>query len=258
MKVIVLTCERRGTASKCLPVLCKNKNIKVDRVILAQAVSPGWKKLFRSKVKKIFNIGILGTLNGIRIRDWYRDGEADDLVDVCNVHNVSFFETEFINCEETRKLFAESRADLGLSLGNGYIPKSVFSLPKNGMINLHGEILPNYQNAQSVVWPIYMMDKYTGLTIHQIDSHIDTGDILFQEKYPIEFHKTLEKTVRCSIEITRQKIPDAISYVCENYVTLAKDAKKQGKGVSYTTPSIWKFFRMVRNNKTMMKEFSNK
>ena|ERR1700730_1743036 len=57
-----------------------------------------------------------------------------------------------INSDGTVEIFT---AALGLSLGNGYISKRVFSIPKFGMINVHSERLPEYQNAQSVIWPIY-------------------------------------------------------------------------------------------------------
>ena len=177
-----------------------------------------------------------------------------DIENLCEELGVPYAETEFINCERTRQLFRQSESELGLSLGNGYIPESVFSIPKYGMINIHGERLPEYQNAQSVIWPIYNCEIETGLTIHQIDKKIDTGDILYQETYPIEFHSTLEETVRHNVRITGSKAPGAIRYVCENYPHLRRKAKDQGHGRSYTTPSFWKFLRMVRNNRRLYKE----
>ena len=43
------------------------------------------------------------------------------------------------------------------------------------MINIHTEILPKYQGAHSIVWPIFYMESNTGFTIHEINKSID-GD----------------------------------------------------------------------------------
>jgi len=254
MKIIVLTSHEYGIASRVLPVLCKKQNINVVKVVLAHGVTPNRKKKLNHKIRKILKIGFLGALNGIKMRDWYADKDADSLHDLCKYFNVELSETPFINCDTTRNLFREADADLGLSLGNGYIPKSVFSIPRYGMVNIHTEVLPDYQGGRSIVWPIYEGEKETGFTIHQIDSKIDTGPILYLEKYPIQFCPNLRDTVELNLKTARMKIPEAFSYLCENYTSLLKNAKIQGNGKTYTTPSIWQFYRMKRNNRALYEE----
>ena len=254
MRVIILTSSMRGTASRVLPTLCENKSIDVVKVVLAHGTSPNKKRNLKRKINKTFKIGFLGALNGIRMRDWYSDNNVDSIDSLCNSFGIELSESPFINFDKTRELFREADADLGLSLGNGYIPKSVFSIPKYGMVNIHTEILPKFQGAQSIIWPIYEGSKETGFTIHQIDNKIDTGDILLQERYPIQFCSTLRKTVEKNSMTARMKIPDAFSYVCQNYVSLKAEATSQTNGKSYTTPSIWQFIRMVRNHRVMHKE----
>ena len=124
------------------------------------------------------------------------------------------------------------------------------------MINMHGERLPQYQNAQSVIWPIYNMERTTGLTIHQIDDKIDTGPILYQEEYPIEFHASLKETVTNTTRQTCNKVVHAVRHVCENYDELSKKAKPQTNGKSYTTPSFWAFLTMGRNNRKLYESAS--
>lgn len=254
MKIIILTIDRHGIASRCLPVLCNNQNLQVVKVVLAQGLSPNKKRLVIRKIQKTLRIGLLGALNGIRLRSWYVDKEAEDIYSLCSRLSVPIFETDFINCNLTKELFTQANADLGLSLGNSYIAKSIFSIPKYGMINIHTEILPHFQGTQSILWPIFEGVMETGFTIHQIDSHIDTGEILFQKKYPIKFYPTLRETVENSLRTTREQIPNAFSYVCENYVSLKAKAVKQEGGKSYTTPTLCEFLRMVKNHKRMYKE----
>jgi methionyl-tRNA formyltransferase len=254
VRLTILTSVRQGYASRCLPVLYSNPNLQVVRVILSHGLSPNKKRLLKRKIQKTIRIGLLGALNGIRIRDWYRDKDAEDIYKVCESLNIQILETDFINCEKSRELFREANADLGLSLGNGYIGKSVFSIPRYGMINIHTEILPQFQGAQSIIWPIYEGVQETGFTIHQIDAHIDTGEILFQRKYPIEFYPTLRETVENNLKKARSQIPTDLSYVCENYTQLKARAIKQKDGRSYTTPTFWQFLCMVKNNKIMYKK----
>ncbi|MDZ4821558.1 MAG: formyltransferase family protein [Planctomycetota bacterium] len=252
MKLIVLTSSRFGTASNCLPILSGSAKYSIARVIVSRGLQTDRARLWQRKLKKTMRIGVLGALNGIRMRTWYDGGHPTaDLVELCQRLGIPVFETENTNSEETVRLFREAAPDLGLSLGNGYISHRVFSIPKYGMINAHGERLPAYQNAQSVIWPIYHLETQTGLTIHQIDRSIDTGKILYREEYPIVFCAKLENTVRRTLEITQERTPPAVRYVCENYELLMNQATAQENGRSFTTPSIWQFLRMVRNNRIL-------
>ncbi len=253
MRIIILASSVRGTASRVLPALCKNADIDIVKVVLAQGQPPNKKVLLKRKIKKLFRIGLLGSINGVRMRSWYADKKAENLEVLCKKLGLRLERTPAINSETTRQLFKDADADLGLSLGNGYIAESVFSIPRHGMVNLHSEILPQFRGAQSIIWPIYEGVENTGITIHQIDKGIDTGVILYQKKYPIDFHPTLQETVVNNVYKARELIPQAFAYVCTNYEVLRANATPQEGGKSYTTPSIWQFIRMVRNNSKMYK-----
>lgn len=253
-RIVVLTCMPREIASRCLPELCANPALTVVRVILAHGGSPNAKRAFSRKLKKIWRIGPLGAINGVRMREWYLDRDAEELAPLCARLNVPFFETDYINCDRTRELFREAKADLGLSLGNGYIAPSVFSIPRCGMINIHTEILPDFQGAQSVIWPIHEGRRETGFTIHQVAKAIDAGEILYQERYPIEFQPTLRGTVERMMALSRTRVPRAFSHVCEHYESLRAAATPQVGGRSFTTPTYWQYRRMERNNARFARE----
>jgi methionyl-tRNA formyltransferase len=254
MKLVVLTSNRFGTASACLPMLHESGKCSVARVIVSRAKPPNRARRLQRKLKKAMQIGPLGALNGLRMRAWYEGNSTVDVVEMCQRLGIPVFETDETNSDETVRLMVEAEADLGLSLGNSYIAHRVFSVPKFGMINVHGERLPEYQNAQSVIWPIYNLESKTGLTIHQIDRSIDTGKILYREEYPIVFCGRLRDTVRMTTKITQQRTPAAVRYVCENYEHLLADAIPQKKGNKFTTPNIWQFIRMTRNNRRLYRK----
>ncbi len=200
MKVIILTTSVHGTAGHHLPILYKCRDIDIVMVIVSQGEIQNRTQRLLKRLRKISKIGILGALNGIRMRRWYGRAKHKYCSIVnseafCRDHNIPFRRVPFTNSDETKQLFLQASADVGLSLGSDYISPKIFQVPAHGMLNIHHELLPAYQNAQSIIWELYNGSCVTGYTIHKIDRHIDTGDILLQETVPIVFRHTLADTV---------------------------------------------------------------
>jgi methionyl-tRNA formyltransferase len=99
-----------------------------------------------------------------------------------------------------------------------------------------------------VIWPIYNNETTTGVTIHQITDGIDEGNILYRESFPITFRPTLDETVRATLSETRSRAAKAVSHVCANFFELRTASIRQSNACRYTTPTIWQFLRMRRNN----------
>jgi len=241
-------------AARCLPALCEDPRVQVNRVILSHGVTPNRKRLWYGKLRKMLRIGPLGAINGVRMRKWYKDQTSGDLFELARSRDVPVFESAFTNSDETRRLFRDADVELGLSLGNGYIPASVFDIPTHGMINVHTEILPRFQGAQGIIWAIYEGVCEVGFTIHQIDKHIDGGDILFQEVLPMLLYPTLRETVEQNMERIRRRVPQAVCGVCANYPEFNANARRQTSGTRYTTPTLWQFLRMVFNHRRLYRE----
>jgi len=231
-----------------------SRKIEVGGIILGTTRPKSWMKRLKRKLRKIAYIGPLGALNGLRLRRWYRDENMPDVRSLARDYGVPVYETTIINSEETQNLFRHVDADLGLSLGSPYISKEVFSIPSHGMVNVHGEVLPDFRGGQSVIWPIHEGRTETGFTIHEINKDIDEGRILYQETFPMEWEPTLKETVVETLKKTRVHISPAMRFVCEHYEELVDEAAPQGPGKSFTTPSIWEFVRMLRNHRTFYQE----
>lgn len=257
MKLLILSQLSWGLASDFLRIIQGSTNCQVAAVVFSRGlIGKPWNRR-RRKLQKIHQIGLLGAINGVRLRSWYKVKCDDDLQQMCHRYQISFFEIDSTNSDAAEKLITQIRPDLGLSLGNGYISKRIFSIPRFGMINFHGEILPKYQNAQSVIWPIYNGETETGFTVHRVDKRIDTGDIIYQETFPIMFRPSLRDTVLATNEITRSRAPAALRYVCEHFEYLATESRKQPEVLQpYTTPTFMQFMRMKRNNRLLYRRIS--
>ncbi len=253
MRVVVLTGSFQ-TCSLYVRRLAQEPSIDVAMVVYNQGQIANPSRWRKRKFKKLLQIGPLGAINGMRIRRWFGEDlhpllEVEDLDVVAQRHGIRFEQTPTLNCPHTVDLFKQADADIGLSLGNGYIGKRVFSTPRHGMLNIHHEVLPRFQGAQSVIWQIYEGSTQTGYTIHEIDQHIDTGRILYQETMPIQFKPTLGETVSHNYARLYLASVDGLVYTLTHYEALVAKAQPQGHGRSYTTPSFWQFLRMKRRHK---------
>ena len=77
------------------------------------------------------------------------------------------------------------KPDLFVVVAYRILPKSLLSIPKLGSINLHGSLLPAYRGAAPIQWSLINGDTQTGLSTFFIESRVDTGKIISQEKIKI-------------------------------------------------------------------------
>ena len=65
------------------------------------------------------------------------------------------------------------------------LSKELLDIPKLGVINRHGSLLPKYRGRMASFWS-HFDGKVYGHTIHFINEHIDAGEIIVQRKYKIK------------------------------------------------------------------------
>lgn len=86
---------------------------------------------------------------------------------------------------------AADRADVMVVVGYGQIiPQSIIDLPRHGIINVHGSLLPHYRGAAPIQWAIANGDRITGVTTMKIDAGLDTGDMLLKASTAIGDEET--------------------------------------------------------------------
>ena len=112
--------------------------------------------------------------------------------------NIPLFQPLKLRDEDFLKQLKSLNADLFIVVAFRMLPKSVWSLPSNGTINLHTSLLPNYRGAAPINWVLINGEKETGITTFFIDQQIDSGAIIKQDKIKItdkttaaELHNTL-------------------------------------------------------------------
>ena len=72
------------------------------------------------------------------------------------------------------------------------LPDEILHLPPKGCINVHSSLLPRYRGAAPIHWAIVNGDEETGVTIMDMATELDAGDIISQVKTPIDSEETVE------------------------------------------------------------------
>ncbi len=65
------------------------------------------------------------------------------------------------------------------------LPPALLKIPPLGCLNVHPSLLPAYRGPSPEFWVLRNGERTTGVTIHLMDEHLDTGDILLQEAFEI-------------------------------------------------------------------------
>lgn len=65
------------------------------------------------------------------------------------------------------------------------LPQAVLDVPRLGVVNVHGGLLPEYRGGHVMQWAIINGETETGVTLHYMDAGIDTGPVIATAQFPI-------------------------------------------------------------------------
>lgn len=91
------------------------------------------------------------------------------------------------------------------------IKAEVLEIPRLGALNLHGSYLPGYRGRVPVNWAVINGESETGATLHYMVEKPDAGDIVDQQKVPIEFsdtaHDVFVKVTDAAVQVIARAWP---------------------------------------------------
>ena len=96
--------------------------------------------------------------------------------------NVNFIEYDSIKDDSLIKLIKNLKIDIAVVCSfNDKIPLKFINAIKDGIINLHPSLLPQYRGGNPYARVIMNGEKQTGVTLHFMSEGFDEGDIIAQE-----------------------------------------------------------------------------
>lgn len=100
--------------------------------------------------------------------------------------NLNFIEYDALDDAFFIQTIRNLEADIAVVCSFNYkIPKVLLNSVKDGFINVHPSLLPEFRGPNPYTAIILNDEKETGVTLHFMDENFDTGDIIIQKKIPV-------------------------------------------------------------------------
>jgi folate-dependent phosphoribosylglycinamide formyltransferase PurN len=161
----------------------------------------------------------------------------DSLRAVAEAHGVPVHFVNNYHSPEAIALMREADADLGVVLGTNILKESVFKIPRLGSINVHQGLAPYYRGCPAVFWELFNDEREVGLTVHFVETKVDTGKIVMQETVPLEYDFSYGEDFDAFIDDYRKRlvgrcaqlVADAVQALAEGTAVLREQDISLGK-----------------------------
>jgi methionyl-tRNA formyltransferase len=135
---------------------------------------------------------------------------------------------------------ASYNPDLGVVAAYGRIlPDALLKIPRLGMINVHGSLLPKYRGAAPVHRAVMAGEAMTGVTIMRVVPALDAGPMLAAAQRPIDPDETSVDVERDLADVGARALVDVVNQLARGPIvetpqddSLATYAPKLEKGES--------------------------
>ena len=153
-------------------------------------------------------------------------------------NGISVFQPEKLRNDYQRIL--DINPDIIITCAYGQIvPDVILNFPKYGCINVHGSLLPELRGGAPIHWAIIRGYKETGITIMDMSSKMDAGDIISQTSIRIDDDMILgelyEKMSLLGRDLLISTLPSIILGTCKRVV---QDESKVTFGYNISSSDI--------------------
>ena len=111
----------------------------------------------------------------------------NELQKMAEAQRVPFYLVDNYHSDDCLELIRSTRPDLGVIFGTNIVKETVFKIPRLGSINLHQGLVPFYRGGPPVFWELYNGESELGLTVHMVESKVDSGAVILQDKVPLQY-----------------------------------------------------------------------
>lgn len=185
-KIIMLT---GGGESTTLIYNGLKDNFYISNVIVEENVSR--KKLLKGRIKRMGYLKVFGQvlfrLCIPKILEWSSKKRIKEIKENYALDNSPIppsliKKVSSVNSKKCIEFLKQEKPDLIIVNGTRIISKKVLKSVDATLLNTHAGITPKYRGVHGGYWAMASQDiENCGVTVHYIDSGIDTGGVLFQQ-----------------------------------------------------------------------------
>ena len=120
-----------------------------------------------------------------------------------------------VNSLDVEAFLKDIGPDIIVVLGSSIIKPHIITIPKIAIMNIHTGLSPYYRGTWSYGWPIVNKEpEYIGVTLHLVNSGIDSGDIIYQTRPVLDINDDLNtiflKVVSEGIELAVKAVREIL------------------------------------------------
>jgi methionyl-tRNA formyltransferase len=121
--------------------------------------------------------------------------------------------------------------------------KPLIDLPRLGILNIHGAILPQYRGVMPSFWMLANDEKQAGVSIYFVNEQIDAGDLVGQRVFDILPDDSLESFLRRSKKIAAELLLEVLKELEDGSPARTPLDLSQGSYYSWPDKSAVERFR---------------
>lgn len=146
-------------------------------------------------------------------------------------------EVRSINEGTVAQKLTEMQPDLIVVNGTRIISKKILSSVNCHFINTHAGITPMYRGVHGGYWAMLKNDaRNCGVTVHLIDTGVDTGDVVYQSVIKPDKHDSF---VTYPLKQLATGLPLLVKAINDSHTGVLKCFKPVGKSSLWYHPTLW-------------------
>jgi len=166
-------------------------------------------------------------------------------------HDIPEHTPENVNDPSFHQWLRDHEVDLVISIACPQIVRQeLLELPPEGVINIHGALLPKYRGKLPSFWVLANGEEKTGVTVHHMNEKLDDGPIIVQKEVPIEPNDTLHALVlKSKVGYGASALAEAVEQIMEGTVEAKPNSEEEATYFSFPDRAAITRFRK-RGRKT--------
>lgn len=133
------------------------------------------------------------------------------VAELAKANGIKIFKPESLKNPDFIKSIQEINPEIFVVVAYGkIIPGVILNIAKQGALNIHGSVLPEYRGASPIHSALRDGRKTTGITVMLMDKEMDHGPILMQKSIPISPDDTFKVLEQKLLSLAEEMILESI------------------------------------------------
>tara|TARA_B100001287_G_scaffold240892_1_gene215542 strand:+ start:11701 stop:12450 length:750 start_codon:yes stop_codon:yes gene_type:complete len=153
------------------------------------------------------------------------------------------------NGKECEYILQSIEPDLIVLGGSRIIKENILDIPSIGTLNAHPGILPFYRGLDVIEWSLYN-NEIPGVTVHFVNSGIDTGKICISERIKIEKQHSIDQIKKNAVNVAAKLMTKTVKEIIQfGKITTTTNDESKGKHFQKMPKKIYQeLLKKIENN----------